>query len=430
MRRATAELADHRRTPATIADLAYHWDRWLEWCAVNTVRPLPTDQRTVRRYLHSQTAHWAVAAKRRAADAIAEAHVTLGFDDPSDGIVRTYLAASRRAGGGRPDERPMDPVLLSDALAICAADTSPPPYRRLAAATTIALCFGHHHQMTPAQLAGAQVTVDGRTVRLRTADGSRWHLDGHDCPEALDAGTYLVERGATALDSADAIKRALDRTSARAGTAIRTHPHLAAGVDDDELGWILWWTDPGFLRQLRDKTLLVVGVALARRGIELGEFDATDFTPSPADGYDVRIRFSKTDREGRGIDHFLPHLPPDQEHPWCPACALGAWLYVLERRYGAPWTGPLFPARVDGRTVPSGRMGTHLVRLAVDRLWERARRDPNARIGSRSMRIGGATSAYASGMDIAEIAEQTTKHRSLDACERYIRADDEFHLPV
>jgi hypothetical protein len=76
-------------------------------------------------------------------------------------------------------------------------------------------------------------------------------------------------------------------------------------------------------------------------------------------------------------------------------------------------------------------MTTQLVRLIVKRLWTRAGGDPNARIASRSIRVGGATTGREAGLSVAEIAEGITKHRCLDACSVYIRTgDDQFHLPV
>lgn len=428
---AATDMATRAREPSTIADLAHTWDRWCQWCSVNDQRVVPTNEPTVRRFLHSQANYWGVHMMRQAASAIGEAHDTLGFEDPTEAGVRAYLSAAARGLGGPRELIPMAPVLLGDALEICAVDTTAPQSQRAAATQTIALTFGHHHRLTFDDLDHAQVTRGTADVEVELDDGRTLHLDADDHNDAFAAAQVLDEAGRRCLTSAKSLRLGLASAAARAGMATTWSPHIGAGLSDDELSWLILWTNPDYLQQLRDTTLLIVGIALARRGIELGDFDTGDFKPAPDTSWNVTIRFSKSDRDGEGTDHHLPHTCQPVPDPWCPACAVAVWLYVLERRHGRPWTGQLFPARVNGAEPPRGRMTTPLVRLIVTRLWLRAGGDPDTRIGSRSIRIGAATTAHQAGLTIAEIADTLTKHHCLDACARYVRHDGhQFHLPV
>lgn len=430
-------FAARRWAASTTADKEHNWRSYVGWCAANRVPYLPATSRHIVDLMHSQREYWGPARMRMVADTISDAHRALGYADPTDGEVRRYLAAAARAFAGGAEPRPVDAIPIAQLDRLCSAPSSAALSQRASAARqAIALIASREHGLPWRQLGGAAVSATQDTVWLDLRQGGRIQITGAYLPEALAAAAELRRQKTRRLPQPHHLEASLKGSARRAGMAAIVTAELAAALDDSAFEWMLSWTDARFATDLRNRTIVVVGIALARRGIEMGQFDYGDFKEDPrGGGWQVRIRKSKTDVEGRGIDHYLAHSEHDGEGcGWCPACALAAWRYVLERRWGLG-SGPLFP-NLHGwvSRTPSGRLQTHDIRRIVIEVWRNGGGDPMARIASRTLRVSGATAASQAGLTAQEIADLITKHDCVDSVGYYIRTPggppSQYHLPL
>ncbi|MBK6686012.1 MAG: integrase [Deltaproteobacteria bacterium] len=107
---------------------------------------------------------------------------------------------------------------------------------------------------------------------------------------------------------------------------------------------------PNTLAGARDRALLLFGFASALRRSELVALEVADLRRT-AEGYQVRIRRSKTDQEGRGR---AIGVPVAQNPALCPVDAVEAWLQVARIRSGGIFRGVDKHGHVDPRPL-SGR---------------------------------------------------------------------------
>jgi len=396
---------------STVAGHERRWERWIEWCQIHDINPVAARSPQVMVYLHSQVTYWGKEAMRNAADTIAQAHVALGMPDPTVGDVRAYVAATFRALANRGDDRPMTPILGFEAVEICSVPSSAAPAQRASAAhQVIALIAARRHRSTLGPLAGAALRrVGPETMALDLRNGEACVLDGAWSRVASQAFTELERQGTTTLASYGRLNSALKKTADRAGIARFRLPE-AADWPEDDFGTVIDWTDVTYATDLRDRTLVICGLELASRGIELGRFDIADFTPdgSPGGGWRVILRNHKTDRSMVGVDHYVGHHHEDTGD-WCPACSLGLWL-------------------------PAGRLATNQIRRIVLKVWNNGGGEALSRIGSRSIRRGSATTAHNAGWTASVIADRLLKHETLESTGRYIDdltgPEGHFQLPV
>ena len=103
---------------------------------------------------------------------------------------------------------------------------------------------------------------------------------------------------------------------------------------------------PDTLAGKRDRALLALGFAGAFRRSELVALDVADLVEDP-EGLRVRVRRSKTDQEGRGLEKAIPHgrfiRPVALVREWLDAAA------IVE--------GPVFRPVNKGGRVEAGRLG-------------------------------------------------------------------------
>lgn len=153
---------------------------------------------------------------------------------------------------------------------------------------------------------------------------------------------------------------------------------------------------------VRDRAILLLGFSLGRRRSEIARLDLDDIT-DVADGLDVLIRRSKTDRHSHGHEVLVIF----GEHPeTCPVLAVRAWRDLMAEQ--ARRAGPLF-VRIDrhgklgragsGRVTADGRLTGEAVAIVVNRAARRAGLDPTAMWSGHSLRRGFATESYARGAD-------------------------------
>jgi hypothetical protein len=239
----------------------------------------------------------------------------------------------------------------------------------------------------------------------------------------MAASRRLVEVGGVEGETVGDMKSLVLEWKAWTSRArLRIDPYASLAVmSDDDFGWAVDWADPDFLRNLRNRTFLVVGTDLARRAIEMARFDMADFDECPDDTFGVEIRNPKAWPPGTVLRQHLDHVYP--EHPWCPACSMGIWLNVPRKRYSYE-TGPAFPAKASGQSDPRGRISTSRAREIVRQLWREAHPGDDRRVASRSMRVGGSTDGWELGQDLDKIADIRTLHRCLDMTALYVRRND------
>lgn len=171
------------------------------------------------------------------------------------------------------------------------------------------------------------------------------------------------------------------------------------------------------LRALRDRALVLVGMAGGFRRSELVALDVEDLEDDPqARGIHAHVRRGKTDQEGRGHVKAIPFRSGRGKLD--PAGALRAWL-----RAAGITQGPVFRSidryghvrryRLDGRDV------ARIVKGAA----ERAGLDPAGYAG-HSLRRGFVTQAALDGKDTRTIIRQTrqterTAHTYIDAADPF-----------
>lgn len=179
--------------------------------------------------------------------------------------------------------------------------------------------------------------------------------------EALDA---LVER--QRLAQAPHLWNTVKRPTARTITATLNALCERAGVttvlgalDMDELDWFVKWTEPALATRLRNRALVSIGVATARRPIELVRINLGDATSlDDGAGWKLVYRRHKSALDGSApIERDVVHLGDDRSScgHGCPACTLDSWLALYDRRWHPQADWPLFPS-VHGDPNGSARL--------------------------------------------------------------------------
>ena len=173
---------------------------------------------------------------------------------------------------------------------------------------------------------------------------------------------------------------------------------------------------PDTLAGKRDRALLALGFAGAFRRSELVALDVADLIEDP-EGLRVRVRRSKTDQEGRGLEKAIPHgrfiRPVALVREWLDAAG------IVE--------GPVFRPVSRSGNVRQGegvRLTTQAVADIVKRYCTAAGLDAST-FGAHSLRAGYITTAAERGADLARIMDQSG-HRDPRTVVGYIRRANTF----
>lgn len=161
---------------------------------------------------------------------------------------------------------------------------------------------------------------------------------------------------------------------------------------------------------VRDRALMLLGFAGARRRIELVNLNAEDVRDDP-DGLIITIRRSKTDQEGAGFE--VP-IPFGSDRVSCPVRGLKDWLQVSGIDSGA-----IFRSIRRGDRLTSKRLTGRDVARIIQRAAKRAgiKRE---NLSGHSLRSGFVTTAHKAGKSIAAIQKQTG-HKTIGMVVRYVR---------
>lgn len=241
-----------------------------------------------------------------------------------------------------------------------------------------------------AQLADSGLKTS--TIRRRAAAIAAAHkAAGHEPPTNFE-GVRAVMRG---------IRRSLGKRRRKVAPATA---ELLAAV----LGKL-----PEDLRGKRDRALLAIGFAAARRRSELVSFDVEHIERRPR-GIVLHLARSKTDQEGEGAQIPIPN------GKWLkPVSALDAWLEA-----SGITAGPIF-REIDRH----GRLGTErLSDRSVARIVKKVVGAAGLEAGAfsgHSLRAGFVTSALEHQVDPLLIMKQTG-HVKVDTLKEYDRRENDF----
>lgn len=233
------------------------------------------------------------------------------------------------------------------------------------------------------------------TLTRRVATWSRWHdsqgVDPNPCRSRL-------------------VRDVLRGLRRRPST-----PRQARPLSSTDLARMVVATSEDTLQGLRDRALLVVGLALGRRRSELVALNVEDleWLPDGRSGYSVTVRRSKTDQEGKGETVFLP----ETRSSLCPVAHLRAWLEA-----GNISTGPLFRS-VDRLGNVGERLSDRSVSTIVRQASKRAGL-PEGQWSGHSLRAGFVTDLARRGASTRSIARQTGHSPSSPVLHRYVRLAD------
>ncbi len=214
---------------------------------------------------------------------------------------------------------------------------------------------------------------------------------------------------------AQLVLRAHRRAQADTGRRARTAPPAAR----EQLRAMVTACPEGPLG-VRDRALLVLGVAMMGRRSELAGLDLAD-VDEVDEGLLVYVRRSKTDQDALGAEVAIPY----GSHPdTCPVRAVRAWRALLTE-HGIT-DGPLLRA-VDraGRIFPRRMSGDGINRV-VRTAAVRAGLPGADRYTAHSLRAGGATAAAKAGAQTAAIAAQGRWSISSPVVHGYVRAVDRW----
>lgn len=185
--------------------------------------------------------------------------------------------------------------------------------------------------------------------------------------------------------------------------------------------------DLSTLHGVRDRALLLLGFNMMARRSELVGLDQGDVV-EVAEGLVVYVKRSKTDQEARGVSVAVPR---GKRADMCPVAAVDAWKARLAERGFVD--GPLFRpidrhGRIGGEPDGAGKAAVRLTGKSACTVVHRrgVLAGLPASYTSHGLRAGAASTAYAAGVPVSEIAKQGRWNPNSPVLLRYIRFVDQF----
>lgn len=437
----TAALYSAGVCEVTRKTYARRWDLFEAWCESNRLPHLPASAETVMLYLTQ-----AVDAENGAAlstlrgwnAAINRVHVEAGIVPPGDDpAMRMFLRAlSRRVGSGRISEQ-ISALRIADLRRLCRAldDMAYDPIevrdRALLALHRAGVGDGQMGRLrwTDVAIEGPTAVLTLRSPRADRVD-THLRLDSHSdvrfcAVDALRSWKRIAGTGVPwVFTLTDVHGTRVDKEwDSRAIRRIRLARTDSFGTDGcpaavDAAIAMLGATPSAVLR---DKAMLLMGFAGAFRRPDLVGLRWSDITFDDA-GLIVRLRQSKTDRDGRGVDVGIPR---GKAHLTCPVQAAQRWRNRMAQQFGTERLPslPCFPPLGRGGRINADPMTAEALTRMVRRRAEEAALEGHW--GGRSLRAGFISSAADLDIPLETIAKQS-RHATLDSLILYIRNDDPF----
>lgn len=412
-----------------------------DWCDVNGLVALPTDEETMLLYLYSRHDELAYNTVANYARDIALAHEEAGFPDPRGSRTRTYLTHTRRSRGVRK-------LPMTDAMTLDEMESAVTIYCEDGMTADDHLhrgiyCVGWYVNATaeqqglriPRPLSAAYAlpreafTVSPRTVRVTHDTIPTVVIHASEDPVAYNAVVRALEIQPASdrpllptggfPQANSQVRRALGaksypRTTAPRGVSWQVQE---TAVSRDDRDWKLRALRPRFHTALTRLTLLLVGVVTTRRAIDLSRLTLADV------GFEPRGLTLHIGPEEKGsvlsmgsggpprsktyvIEHVTNPAAPEQCSVLCPACALDS-MVEWRRRQGARDTDALFVSMwLKPLSTAAIHEGIKAIWNALEASDPAATRDQAVkRIGSRSLRVTGVTLAAQAGASMADLAD-------------------------
>jgi hypothetical protein len=393
------------------------WERYVEWCTLHGLRPLPATGDTVALYLYAHRDAWTVSTARSVLAVIQRAHAAAGYGTVRTPLVQRLLAAWRRTTGvaGAPKVDAAASTVIGRLVGQIYRDAAPDARTRLVQTMVL---VGARERLGTAQLRRldwAQLTATGGDGRIRLT------------PEEQT----VLGTGPLTEDPAWAVQSLAQRSKHGARGLVRLTPHVAAGLAGSELQWARAAMNHRLAVTLRFSAYLTVGHHLAMRHNDLQRHRLEDIEPSD-EGFTLVQQGAKSRRDTttRHLAHSCGDTTTqDTTTPnLCPACALGSWLEYLQVVQRVT-RGPLLAVRYGGRIMNLTAKGANYL---IRETWRRSGGDPRQRFSTRSLRAGRSTEMVRAGASLTAVMA-VTGHVTVDEALRYIRSfapAEQFRLPV
>lgn len=246
-------------------------------------------------------------------------------------------------------------------------------------------------------MAASAVTLAPATIHRRMISLHNWHKDNGYPSPLVDPRVKKVFSGIT---------RTLGLSQRAVSPLVR----------DDLLSVLDSVRNQSPVRAARDTSLLLIMFSGALRRSSLISLTVADVIRHEY-GIDIRITKSKTDQMAKGTTVSIPFA----SGAYCPIKALDAWLAISGIEEGFLLRSVDRHDRV-GRGQLDASSVCRIVKKAVDLSGRNS-----AQYSSHSLRSGFVTSAAASNMPIADIA-QVTKHRGIQSLQKYLRVVDQRRI--
>jgi hypothetical protein len=430
------ELCASVLSEGTIANQRATFARLDRWRAAKNIGPMPMTEAEILQYFFSRREDWSFGYVRASMVHIRRTYLERGWADPFTHISEAYRATLRR-DLGEVKEPSIDALRVGDLHMIANTYTedvsSDPGLVRLRAAVSLCVLAGlaltapgrrNGSIVAVTRLPADAFTVRAESILVAVPGREPFILTGDRWPHAFKALRQALTMTAhpQPLRCTGNERGQLSRALIRAGHDADLHdPTTFSALGEDELYWLLQSLDPGTRKRLRDLAYLTVGVHLARRHQDMSEITLDGVEPTAA-GFRVFQARSKTDPEAVGVVmelcHSLPGSTCTDSAPCAPACpVLALHRYLDFERFTRNRTaGPLFVSTRKDCAKPMTRSNGMWI---VADAFARAGR-PDAHVGTRALRAGGATSASEAGASIADIAA-LTGHTSPVMARRYVR---------
>ncbi len=436
----TAKLFAESITPETRKDYARRWAKWVMWCEKKGFEPLDSPAEVVMMFLadHIGDRGAALGTLRSYMAAINRVHVEAGLVPPGDDpAMSMFLRTMKRAVPPKDPQGEISALKIGPLRDLCRyLDLVGPDVVEIRDRALFALHAGGAGDGEIARLRWADVRLADKraTILLRSIRADRsdrtLRLDANPNVAVCPVRALQLWRGVGGTDVPWVITKIVTEGSREEHAwtprdifRIRKARAVALGRGDERATPEQVLTLLGGARPdvLRDKALVLVGFAGAFRRPDLLGFRWSDVTQVD-NGLVLRLRKSKTDRLGEGVDVGVPRGASTITDP---VHALLAWRDRVERQLGADFVsdGPCFG--VVGR---SGRIGvepltdTALSAMITARMNEAG---IEGRWSGRSLRRGFISTAADMGLRLEDIAKGS-RHATLDSLIRYIATDDPF----
>lgn len=437
----TAGLYSQAINESTRKTYARRWRLFITWCEERGLEPLPATSEAVMLYLSdamSESSGASLGTLRGWLAAINRIHVEAGYSPPGDDPAMTmFLRTLSRAVPPRSPVEQVSALRIADLRSICraldAVAFDPVEVRDRA------LLALHRSGVGDGELArlrweDVHLTTRSATLLLRSPRPDRKdrmvRIRAH-ADEALCGVSALRAWRQSAGTEVPWLMTQVDHAGGRAARAwgsrdirrIRLARLDSLGRDGEPaaLDTAIGLLGGSPSEVLRDKAMLLLGFAGAFRRTDVVGLRWPDVTFSDS-GLIVRLRRSKTDREGIGVDVGIPR---GSSAVTCPVTAMEGWRARFEQQLGADAGEPRPCFTRVGR---AGRIGTQPLTPEGVTMMVRKRAEEvglHGKWGGRSLRRGFISTAADLGIRLEDIAKQS-RHATLDSLVLYIASDDPF----